>query len=99
MKLNYSKKAQGLPLNTIVIAILVLIVLLVIVLFFTGSFSDNSGQISDTSDSLRACDSSNSAIGSLYDRIEPESGSCDAGGILIPGMNVDDGDVCCGYNN
>ncbi len=31
-----SKKAQGLPLNTIIVAILVLIVLVIIVLIFTG---------------------------------------------------------------
>jgi hypothetical protein len=42
-----SKKAQGLSMNTIIIAILVLIVLVVLIAFFTSGFSSTSGGIAD----------------------------------------------------
>ena len=39
-----SKKAQGLPMNTIVIAALVLVVLVVLIMIFTGSMGNFTGQ-------------------------------------------------------
>lgn len=55
-----SKKGQGLPLNTIVIAIIVIIVLLVIILFFTSSFSGQQQQIDDTGSNM--CDPNNPVL-------------------------------------
>lgn len=52
----YYKKSQGLPLNTIVIAILVIIVMLVIVVFFTSNISESSSTISDTRNSQLSCE-------------------------------------------
>ena len=46
---NKFKKAQSLPLNTIVIAMLVIIVLLVIIVFFTNSVSKSGDTINQNS--------------------------------------------------
>ncbi len=54
------KKGQGLPLNTIVLAILVIIVLLVIVVFFTTRVGEAGKQL-DTQ-STTACESTNPAL-------------------------------------
>ena len=43
-----NKKAQGLSMNTVIIAILVLVVLVFIIIFFTGGFSNISAKIKDT---------------------------------------------------
>ena len=58
MKLN--NKAQSLPLNTIVIAILVIIVLLVIVVFFVSKMGENTETLNQQSAST--CSVSNPAI-------------------------------------
>ena len=41
------KKAQGLPLNTIVIAAIAIIVLIIVVLFFSGKFGQSSAALED----------------------------------------------------
>ncbi len=58
VKNKLNKKAQSLPLNTIVIAILVIIVLLVIIVFFVNQ----SGKTGDTVNSLAGCDTSNPVL-------------------------------------
>ena len=61
---NTTKKAQGLPLNTIVIAILVIIVLLVIIVFFTTRVGETGDQLDQQSAS--ACATNNPAISTAY---------------------------------
>lgn len=60
---NFKSRAQSLPLNTIVIAMLVIVVLLVIIVFFTGSLSKSGKTIDDSSSSV--CSTSNPVISSL----------------------------------
>jgi len=48
-----SKKGQGLPMNTIVIAAIVLIVLVVIIMIFTGSMGSFTGKIGNCAE--RGC--------------------------------------------
>lgn len=59
---NIMKKAQGLPLNTIVIAILVIIVMLVIIVFFTSKVGESGSTIDDTTNTLTVCEESNPLI-------------------------------------
>ena len=61
--LNKSRKAQGLPLNTIVIAILVIIVLLVIVVFFTTNVGKSGEQLDQNS--VGQCSEDNPALATL----------------------------------
>ena len=42
------KKAQGLPMNTIVIAALVLVVMVVLILIFTGNIGNWRGEVEET---------------------------------------------------
>ena len=55
------KKAQSLPLNTIVIAILVIIVLLVIIVFFTSKVGESGDQLN----TISGCTIENPAISTL----------------------------------
>ena len=61
---KFYKKAQSLPLNTIVIALLVVIVLVVIVLAFTSNIGSANETISENSAS-NLCSVENVAIGGL----------------------------------
>jgi len=61
---NKNKKAQGLPLNTIVLAILVIIVLLVIIVFFTSKMGDTSKSL-DQNAQIAKCSTKNVAIAAL----------------------------------
>jgi len=102
-KLNKAKNAQGLPLNTIVIAILVIIVLLVIVVFFTSNVGKSGEQINQIS----GCTTQNGALTTIgYTQIHPESGkaegdtTCNDGGSYVPiiptGKDSDGkGIICC----
>ena len=102
--LNKFKKAQGLPLNTIVIAILVIIVMLVIVVFFTNNVGKSGKQINQVS----GCTDQNPALTSIgYTNIHEETGKdannlvCTQGGKyikLIPKVKDDTGkySICCG---
>ena len=95
------KKAQGLPLNTIVIALLVVIVLVVIVLAFTSNIGSANDTLQDNSASK--CSNSNSAITVLYpqDKYDIRSSgeaACTAttGAEIIPGVKGNsDSEVCC----
>lgn len=106
------RKAQSLPLNTIVIAVLVIIVLLVIIVFFTSNVGETGEQIS--SNSPGSCSISNPTIKTLgYLHAEySTSGDIDScahsafevisiipraqGDESICGTKVQEGAVCCG---
>ncbi len=63
---NLYKKAQSLPLNTIVIAILVVIVLLVIIVAFTDNFTGTNEQIGDAA----GCSVTNPIVSVKYSEAE-----------------------------
>ena len=93
------KRAQALPLNTIVIAILVIIVLLVIIVFFTTKVGDSGQTLNEQSASQ--CTLENAAIGALADpSIKPygksTGESCNDGDRSIPGVKgPNNADICC----
>ena len=60
---NLHKRAQSLPLNTIVIAILVVIVLLIIIVTFTDSFTGSNDSLNDAS----GCSSTNPLVSLNYE--------------------------------
>lgn len=60
----FNNKAQSLPLNTIVIAVLVVIVLLVIIVFFTSNVGESGETLNQNSAS--ACSISNPALATIY---------------------------------
>jgi hypothetical protein len=66
----FNKRAQGLPLNTVVIAILAIITLLVIVVMFSGKFSESSDQLSEVS----GCSLSNPLVKTKYEKVFTVSG-------------------------
>lgn len=103
---NRIKKGQGLPLNTIVLAILVIIVLLVIIVFFTSKMGDTSQQLDDNAQ-IAQCSTKNVAITSLgyksvsYDYSD-NAGVCNTGYSklsIVPDEKGTDGlatgRVCC----
>ena len=81
------KKAQGLPLNTIVIALLVVIVLVVIVLAFTGSFSESNKTFSELSQDCKL----------ICNSLGVEQSTPLAAGQVcsIPSKTLENGDECC----
>ncbi len=60
---NLHKRAQSLPLNTIVIAILVVIVLLIIIVTFTDSFTGSNDSLNDAS----GCTETNPLVSVRYE--------------------------------
>ena len=60
---NLHKRAQSLPLNTIVIAIMVVIVLLIIIVTFTDSFTGSNEQLSQAS----GCTDTNPLVSVRYE--------------------------------
>lgn len=60
---NLHKRAQSLPLNTIVIAILVVIVLLIIIVTFTDSFTDSNESLNQAS----GCTETNPLVSVRYE--------------------------------
>ena len=103
------KRAQGLPLNTIVIAVLVVVVLVVIVLAFTTNIGNFNDSVEDTGASQ--CTADNPAIVTIYgsgadvQSSEPESDAedarqvCPEGLSRVPGISGDsEGTFCCATN-
>lgn len=94
------KKAQGLPLNTIVIALLVVVVLVVIVLAFTTNIGNFNDSLNDNSGS--ACSAGNPAIqafvenASDYNNYDFVEDSCS--GVTISAIRNSSGAVCCATN-
>jgi ABC-type glycerol-3-phosphate transport system permease component len=93
---NLHNKAQSLPLNTIVIAILVVIVLLIIIVTFTDSFTGSNEAIGDAT----SCSPDNPSL-SNYQLVRP-SDSCDLDGeeriftARLTEQQKEQGSLCCG---
>ena len=98
-----TKKAQGLPLNTIVIALLVVVVLVVIILAFTTNIGGFNTQVRDTGTGL--CGPANPAISTIL-KVEEydfrgsfnrtECTSSERNGRVMIGVGGDgDNNVCC----
>jgi hypothetical protein len=80
---NLHKKAQALPLNTIVIAILVVIVLLIIIVTFTDSFTGTSGTINEAA----GCSETNPLVNIKYENPEwVNTGSEDSNQVKVTGV-------------
>lgn len=99
-KKNKIKKAQSLPLNTIVIALLVIVVLLVIIVFFTTSVGKSGKALNKNS--ATSCSLSNAAIKTLgYTDVKLVEGTKCTDGyseISFVGTVNDSGTmkICCG---
>lgn len=79
---NTNAKAQGLSLNTIVIAALVLIVMVVVIAIFTGGVGEIGGWFGECTSKGAKC--------SLPDACESK------GGIEVPGRGCGENEICCG---
>lgn len=95
-----NKKAQSLPLNTIVIAILVIIVLLVVIVFFTSKLNDTSNSLDHTTDGFKNCEVGNFAISadkySSTEKIDKNTlnGCKSVNGVRIYGVE-ENNLICC----
>ena len=96
------KKAQGLPLNTIVIALLVIIVLVVVIVFFIGNFSGTSDTVGENTNQFESCQVSENSVLRI-------AGYTEADQSRIEGVNEDGtcrtinakkipGAPCCEFN-
>lgn len=100
MKLQNLRKAQGLPLNVIVIAVLVIIVMLVIIFIFTSQTGETSQTINDAQDGIGACKVGTLLIPSdKYDSVTlvektDDKAACADGYSQIFGAGVDN-KICC----
>lgn len=105
-----TKKAQGLPLNTIVIALLVVVVLVVIILAFTTNVGNFNRGVDDQSASQ--CRPNNPAIVALFGENaitnltdpseERKRAQCQSEFSRVPGVggNPDvPGSICCARRN
>ena len=81
----YNKKAQGMPMNVIIIAIIVLVVLVIIIAFFAGGFSSIVGKVRDTFSgasgqakdlAIQNCQSLCESAGNLPTESQPQSSYC-----------------------
>ena len=91
-----TKKAQGLPLNTIVIALLVVVVLVVIILAFTTNIGGFNTQVQETGAGV--CNSGNPAIIAMYGNNADVNSraSCQNNERQVVGVSGNqDGHVCC----
>ena len=109
IKNNFSKrmskfnnsKAQGLPLNTIVIAILVVVVMVVMIVMFNGGTDDAKKDLNGMSDSFSGCSNGNT-IYSKYDNVaEMTKAECRgiSDGSVLMAATEDKDKICCGYMN
>ncbi len=81
-----NKKAQGMPMNVVIMAIIVLVVLVIVIAFFAGGFSSItkklrdlfSGQTSGQSKDivLKTCQSLCEQSETLSTNLQPKSGYC-----------------------
>ncbi|MFH2028845.1 MAG: hypothetical protein ABIJ08_06915 [Nanoarchaeota archaeon] len=91
------KKAQGLSLQTIIIAAIVLIVLIVLWAIFTGQIGGFSKGVGSTTEGLNACKSRCKALG-IYDSDLSHYGPCVATEKAMGKVKDDSGndvDCCC----
>jgi hypothetical protein len=85
------KKAQGLSLNTVIIAAIVLIVLVVLWAIFTGRMGAFNKGLDEQQEGL-TCDSA--AIGGVVQDADAEGG-CPTGSKIAGSFNLADGKICC----
>lgn len=95
------KRAQGLPLNTIVIALLVVVVLVVIVLAFTTNIAGFNDSVNEQS--AGRCDLNNQGLSTLYDmsefsRAEYVENSAACEGEIVGTIRNASGSPCCLVN-
>ena len=100
-KNNFLKniKGQGLPLNTIVIAILVVIVMVVVIMMFNGGTKDAQKDMDNLGDGFSGCSIKNTLY-SMYDvvgALSPEECKTKGGTRLISSVEKES-EICCGYN-
>lgn len=109
-----AKKGQGLPLNTIILALIVIVVLVMIIVWFTTQFSQSTQSMGNTSDSISKCRDSNPALKGKYSEVthctsssnsdgcnvkdDGETINCADGWTEIFGITVNEG-ICCGKAN
>jgi len=85
MNIKKSIKGQGLPLNTLVIAILVIIVLLVLVVSFTSNFGKSNASLNEVS----GCSLSNPLVSAIYKSANSEK-------ISVTNYKIDPNKACTG---
>lgn len=100
MKIINFKKAQGLPLNTIVIALLVVVVLVVLILAFTTNIGGFQRDVERAG--AGSCVPSNPVISSIYGSGAEVRGEfsadngCPAGFNRVQGVEgSSEGNICC----
>lgn len=101
MKLNnfFSRKGQGLPLNTVVIAILVVLVLVILIVYFTTSMNKTGDDIEQNTQGVNACKVGSYIIPadkySDVDDTKNADESCKDGWVRIYSAKTDEGKICC----
>lgn len=92
------KKAQGMSINTIIIAIIVLVVLVVLVMIFTGYFGGWTLAASSCQSQGGTCNTGNNCLSGTAaptplptDYVSPKTGRCYG----ADGRTVDATNVCC----
>ncbi|MCB9370729.1 hypothetical protein H6501_03970 [Candidatus Woesearchaeota archaeon] len=92
-------KAQGLPLNTIVIALLVIIALVLIITFFVSKMNKSGGDFNNVREGSLSCEPGSTAISEEYARtigVDTKE-ECDAvnGDIFLSVEGKDNKKLCC----
>jgi len=96
----FQKRAQGLSINVVIVAVIGLIILVVVIAMFTGKL----GSFGKGLDAAGSCDTACSALGKKGDPIHNRAQCGDLPGeIFMPGgpgafSDVSDGKVCCCEN-
>jgi hypothetical protein len=88
------KKAQGMSINTIIIAIIVLVVLVVLVMIFTGYFGGWTGRVATCSSQAGIC-VTNTNTGMCQDVVSDSDVSPLGGKCFSSGTTVDATKICC----
>ena len=91
------KKAQGLSMNTIIIAALVLIVLIVLVMIFKTQISDVSkGFTGISKDAQKKAEESKGSLSDLFGKCEEGEKKCNLNSIMICKNGAWDTEEDCG---
>lgn len=89
-------KAQGMPLNVIIIAVICLLVLIVLIFIFTGKSGQFTKGVESCASKAATCvNDVNSCSGPVLGRTADNTIKCDnnANGVFNEG--IDDGTICC----
>lgn len=107
MKYNnfFNKKGQGLPLNTVVLAILVVLVLVILIVYFTTSMTKSGNDIETNTQAVNACEVGSYIISaddysdaSNKDKGHTNNVTCDTKNNWVriySGKTGENGYVCC----